>query len=753
MKRRPLCLACIGLMIALWVMKLAGFPVCGEPAVSSAVRGVLQERTEIHVRGQIYRRERKTNSFRYYLKNTILLIKNQEIPLGTIYVTARTGQVYPVGGEVLAAGTLEMPEKARNPGQFDARSYYACQKIYYCLWAEKMNLEKDPAMPLGETMARLQEALTERTAEVLPGSQAGILAAMLWGDKSLLEEDTRINYQYGGVSHVLSISGLHVSLMGMAVYRLIRRLLPFEIPAAAAAALCMLGYCLFTGMQVATIRAFLMFAAGLGARLTGRSYDMLCALALAGILILLENPGMLFYSGFQLSFTAVLGIALVCPAVLALLPRQKKAGGKFRQCMGKILENVCSCSLIWGVTLPLTAYYFYEIPLWSSLLNLLMLPFMGVLMILGLAGAAAAFLWMPAGKILLLPVGLLLEGFERVMELLRHFPGGLLICGQPRVWQVAACYGGIALAVFWCRRLGRTSGSRRFRNAGWMPAAALGLWGLLLWNPRPAFSLTALDVGQGDCLALQAGGVHFLVDGGSSDVSRVGKYRILPYLKQQGIRCLEGVFLTHPDLDHMNGIQELLESIAARETQLEIRQLFLPEWMRKTPEEEKLRHLAEAGNVRIRSLRAGDGIRFGGCRIEVLYPGEGQLVGEGEENGASLVLGIRFGEMDFLLTGDLEGEGEETLQENLGSYEYLKVAHHGSRNSTSPRFLAKVQPEICVISAPEHSLYGHPHEEVLERLRDAGAHIFCTAKTGAVRAVSRGNGIEVFTFLPECDIL
>ena len=751
MKKRPLCLACIGLMTAIFLMKLAGLPIFGEPAGTSLIEDAVKEETEIHVRGQISRREQKPNSVRYYLKNTILFFHNQEIPLNTIYLTVQSTEKYPVGAEILAAGVLDKPESGRNPGQFDARSYYACQKIFYFVWAENIRLLKAPALPAGEWMAQLRESLSEKVSLALPGGQAGILAAMLWGDRSLLEEDSRINYQFGGVSHILSISGLHISLMGLALYRFVRRLLPLRLPAAAAAAAVMLCYCLFTGAQAATIRAFLMFSVSLGAQLTGRSYDMLCALSLSGILILLKNPGMLFYSGFQLSFTAVIAVGVISPAAVSLLPKPGHRSGRLRRLTARFLETALSCGVVWAAALPLTAYYFYEIPLWSTLINLLMLPFMGGLMILGLAGSCAALFSLQAGRLLLYAPGLLLEIFESAMELLRRLPGGLLICGQPRLWQVSLCYAGIGLFVFWCRRRAEGKSVRKISPA--LPAAALLLCSLLFFRREPAFSLTALDVGQGDCLALQAGSVHFLVDGGSSSESQVGKYRILPYLKQQGIRRLEGIFITHPDADHINGIQELLQAIANGDTQLSVKRLFLPEWMQGREGTEALTRPAAAADVQVSYLRAGDLIRTGSCRIQVLYPKPGQTVPSGEENSASLVLAVHYKEMDFLLTGDLEGPGEEALADTLTACEYLKAAHHGSRNSTGEAFLEAAAPAVCVISAPENSVYGHPHRETLDRLRQAGTRIFCTSRCGAIRAVTDGQTIEVFTFLSEYDIL
>ena len=754
MKKRPLCLVCIGLMILIFLMKTAGFPVFGEPGRMSEICAAAGSEDPVHVTGKIYRREKTANAVRYYLKHTFLSFHNQQIPLNKIYVMTQLEGPWPVGAQVCVEGSLERPELPGNPGQFNAREYYACQKIYFCMWGETIRTLRAPETWLAEDMTVLREKLTESTARLLPNRAAGVLAAMLWGDKTLLEEETEINYRFGGVMHVLSISGLHVSLMGLGVYGLLRRIFPWKGVSAAASVGLMLLYSLFAGAQVATIRAFLMFAVGIGARLTGRSYDLPCALSLSAILLLLENPGYLFQSGFQLSFTAVLGVGVVCPAFLSLLPERKEKNRSLKGLAEKLGRDAYSCMVIWAVTLPLSAYYFYELPLWGTVLNLLMLPVMGSVMALGGAGCVLGLLSPVGGKLLLALPGALLSVFEKLMEALRFLPGGLLICGQPRLWRLAVFYAGLAVLVYRIRRPRKEEKKRKTGKAAalWISALALLCVSLFL-KPAPEFSLTALDVGQGDCLVLRTETGCFLVDGGSSSEKQVGTYRILPYLKQQGIGRLDGIFLTHPDQDHVNGIQEILQASAERETQLRIGKLLLPAWMQGTEGEKELICLAEKAGTPVRYLKAGDRIRSGSCGITVLYPGPDKKAAEGEENAASLVLSVHCGSFDGLLTGDLEGEGERALLESVGRYDYLKVAHHGSRSSTGEEFLAAVRPEICVISAPEDSVYGHPHPEVLERIQNAGGTVFCTADCGAVRVEVGQGKITVFTFASEYGIL
>ena len=743
MKKRPLCLACIGLMTLIFLMKLAGVPLWGKPAGRSEIRSAVRTGETVHVTGQIQGREKTANAVRYYLNPSFLIVQNRQIPLHKIYIITQTDRIYPVGGILEVSGALEQPEEPGNPGQFHAREYYACQGIYYCMWGESLKLLKEPEHWLKEHMARLREKLTARTAELVPEKPAGILAAMLWGDRSLLEEESSLNFKFGSLYHILSISGSHISCLGMAVFRLTRRVFPGKVIPIAAAAACMGWYCLFTGAQAATVRAYIMFAAGLGARLLGRSYDMLCALALSGILILLEQPGYLFYSGFQLSFTAVLGIGLVSPAMLRLLPERKKTGSVFCRYRRKALESLVSCGAVWLTALPLSAFWFYEIPLWGVWMNLLLLPVMGPVMMLGLAGCVLG-LFLPAlGKTVLFLPALLLTGSEKLMEPLRFLPGGLWICGQPEIWQIGAVCAGLALLVFWLgRERKKIEKGRRLAAAG----SLLLLWILLFARAAPEFSITALDVGQGDCLVLQTGEACFLVDGGSSSENRVGQYRILPYLKQQGISRIEGIFITHPDQDHINGMLELLKAVGERQVQLSINCLLLPEWMRGKESEGELARAAGKAGIPIRYLKAGDRVRSGECAMEILWPEAGAEPAEGEENSASLVLKVRWKDFDALLTGDLEGEGEQELLRRLGPCEYLKVAHHGSGNSTGKEFLDAVRPEICVISVPEHSVYGHPHPEVLERIREAGGKIFTTGKQGAVRVTAENGRIRVRVF-------
>ena len=254
---------------------------------------------------------------------------------------------------------------------------------------------------------------------------------------------------------------------------------------------------------------------------------------------------------------------------------------------------------------------------------------------------------------------------------------------------------------------------------------------LLFYRPRETFSITALDVGQGDALVVESGRFLMLNDGGSSSASAIGEKRILPYLKQRGIAALDAVVVTHPDADHTNGILELLELIGEQKTALRIRHLFLPVWMKGSEKENPFILAAQKAGIMVEYLKKGDEIRAGELTVSVLHPGAGEDY-TGEENAGSVVLQLSCGACRALLTGDLEGSGEEEVLGAAERCQILKVAHHGSRNSTSEAFLNRIQPQISLISCAWPGRYGHPHRELLERLRACKSHIYGTPVDGAV---------------------
>lgn len=282
----------------------------------------------------------------------------------------------------------------------------------------------------------------------------------------------------------------------------------------------------------------------------------------------------------------------------------------------------------------------------------------------------------------------------------------------------------------------------------------LAVWQLGLRMPGEN-SVTFLDVGQGDCILVRtSSGQNYLFDCGSTSRSHVGKYVLLPCLKYYGIGKIDGMFLSHPDGDHINGALELLE--LGGENNIVVRQMILPDIEAKAAEEQLGELLEAAGNasqdesVQVGFLSAGQSWDCGGAVFTCLHP-EKNCSGE-NINAYSECFYVEFREKEaswtMLLTGDVEGKGEEALYEELerrriGGVSLLKAAHHGSRNSTSEELLELLAPQVTVISSGRGNRYGHPHAELLERLERAETYILQTARSGAVTVTGKGGKLRI----------
>lgn len=761
LRYRPVCIACLLLVLGILICHKAGIPVFGQPFLSDAEEQQLSAGTDAICTGVVRERIQKKKSTQYVLKECTVLFTGTEgrkhsVSMDYIKVTVLQDSegldrdILPIGSDVRLLGTLREIQGPSNPGEFDSKVYFACQRIYYEMMPENCTVLKQGNGFL-EALATFRQKIRERQAELMHPEQAGVLGAMLQGDRTLLSEESLKHYRYGGVMHVLAISGLHISMLGMLIYQMLSgsliRCLPRHVRmgqvfAALIAALIMLVYCLFVGSPVSAIRAFIMFSVSLGAKALHRSYDSLCALGLSAMLILLTNPGYLFHTGFLLSYAAVGGTALFYPAFLGMLPGEFwHKGSSVKKYLEKLMEAVLVWCAVMVCTMPLMAAFFYEIPV-LPLAALLIVPFMGIVLTLGFLGSAAGLLWPALGWALLIPVDLALQFFDRIAESVMRVPFSTWHIGKPDFWQIITYYG--CLLAFWaCLRTDRKK-----------MALFLIVSGLLIlslrWSPR--FSITMLSVGQGDCLVFSqgknvwkpGGDPVFLVDGGSSSVKNMAQYRLIPYLKSRGVTRIRGIFVSHGDLDHINGIEELLQKVRENPAQLRVDALYLTPQMQADPAGVRLQKACSAIGTEVVYLKKGDRMQEGLLRVQVMHP-EGLQGGqqEGQENSGtrnedSMVLMLSAGDFDALLTGDLEGSGEDALLQEAGPVEYLKAAHHGSRNSTSSALLQKTHPLVCTISAPEKSRYGHPHAETLERIREEGADCYVTRDCGAITLETSG---------------
>ena len=703
----------------------------------------------------VYRIEKTTRTV-IYLKKAILIRSGstKNYPIRNIKCTGKEEKINSLreGMHVRLEGMLVLPELPRNPGQFNRRIYESGKKIDFYLENPTVLEVKEQRSGVREVVEIWKTEMMNRCEKIYQDEEAGILEAMLFGEKSELSGDIKELYQAAGISHVLVISGLHISLLALAVAGILRRL-GFPMPVWVMLSVGVLaGYGILIGQPTTAVRALLMFFVLQGARLLGRSYDLLSALAFSGILMLLDNPDLILDGGCRLSFCAVIGVGWyvseknkIFRSIGEKEKRKNRGKGGKGSSAGAILENIRTGWYLWLFTLPVMLDTFYQVSVVGILWNLVAIPLLPVIIASGGLGVVLAgwniFLGSLAGS----PAYGMLQLYQEIGNISEKLPVGMWTPGQPSKPVIAGYYLVIFLLVLVEKQLIKRE--KRWKIRKIFPGMELCSMLLLLllmahpWQQRE--KITFLDVGQGDASMLQSGGQTLLLDGGSTSQKNVGTYVILPYIKQQGISCLEAVVLTHTDQDHINGVTEVLEE--GKKGWLTVKNLMYPYWMEGTEQGKQLKKLAEEAGASCRKIRAGDRLTIGKAEAVVLYPKEQEKIAE--PNAGSLVLFWKWEGVRAMFTGDLPEEKERELLQNLPACEILQVGHHGSATSTCREFLEQVQPSLAVISCAMKNRYGHPSPDTVERLKKTGCEIRYTMRSGAITIRKRGREILVTEYL------
>lgn len=745
--KRPMCWLAIGFLLI----------ICGFLVGRSYKEVLYQENIgNVYLEGRIADKQYKESAYGAYWQITLKKVKVQSDgkieSLGGKYlcqISAAKDTKLKIGQQILLYGKYMSWEEPTNPGQFNSGKYYCSQGILGQFRKCKVIKQGISYSKFREEMWNIRQQTVDFLREELGEENGALLAAMVLGEKSGLREEDKSLYQRNGISHILAISGLHLMLLGTGVFQVLKVILRGDKQGAVAGIIIMSYYCVFTGNSISTIRATIMFALSLSAKILGRSYDSLSALGLAAIVQLFFNPYVLNNSGFLLSFLAVIGVTFLAPRLQELFGVKRK-----------FAKSLCISIASAITTLPVLLCNYGTYPWYGIFLNLFILPAMSVLLFFAIM---LILIWLPVwcgkGVILFLTgevlckiikelviggIQFILKYFEICCKIFEKIPFQDGYPGAPDVLQIIL-YTVLVILVI----------SRWFQCPAVIKKMIL-LSAFMVLTLRFNFGveITMLDVGQGDGIVIRNSNDNvYISDCGSSSVSKVGKYRLIPYLKYKGYGKIKGIFISHLDQDHMNGILELLE--AATEERIGIEYLLLPQSVLMIEEDrellEDLQLLAEKNKTEVAYLAQGDRIRDGKMEFLCLYPGDRdgatlnyknekeEKISSAERNNQSLVLLMKYHDFDMLLTGDVENEGEKEVLNYIdqmglcdNGVDVLKVAHHGSSGASGEGFLEVFHPKISLISYGKNNSYGHPHAETLERLESAQSEVKSTVDSGAI---------------------
>jgi competence protein ComEC len=697
----------------------------------------------------------------------------------TLYT--KPGQQLPYlryGQTIELDGKIRVPRNFGNPGAFDYRNFLARQNIYWTMSAAAGDVRVLPKACgnwFQKAVMDLRQSALERIGHLYHGDpyQTGMMQAILIGQSFQLQKVWTEEYRSTGTFHALVISGTHVAVLAAFFLFLLRICFVPESAALFSTVVAAWLYALVSGWQAPCVRS----AAGLTLYMIGgyffrerRPLNILAAVALG---FLVFDPEQLFDASFQLTFLAVgfLG-AFAAPAIAAtsgpltsalsdladtgrdlhLIPR----AAQFRIELRLLAKTL---NAAWPITITARLLFFvYEIVLTSAVVQLgLALPKVVYFHRVGLSGLSANAFVVPLMSIVV-PVGFLAV-FTNLAWIAR-LAGGLLWLSQKAVffhaahepnWRIPAPPLWLAIAISVALV---TAGIWRSR---WMTAPIAILLALLLMHPfapdirRGELELTAIDVGQGDSLLVVfPDGRRLLVDGGgipafgrtSRSQLDIGEDVVAPYLWERGIRNLDAIAITHAHEDHTGGVPALISDFHPSQV-----------WTGATPDSPEWRVVRDAAATQraaIVPMQSGKRFDFGGVEIEILAPLADYVPLDTPKNNDSLVMRLTYSARSFLLTGDVERPVEREMLEagEIRPTDVLKVAHHGSRTSSTEDFLDAVHPAFALISAGFENSYGHPHPLIVGRLNDRHTEILRTDVNGLITVRTDGKHLTVETSSP-----
>lgn len=733
MIKRPLCLCLALFLTGMLLLRLLGLTGYVE---SSETEAYYSEKKTGTITGTVETVSDPDYSW-IVLENAYFTEKQEAVYLGRVKLTgnlmvsetdeSREGLL--PGNVIAASGTLYPFSSASNSGQFDEKSYYRKQGINAKFRVSEINSNSGKTKVLKSFLFKFECALSHSFMSILPEKEASVVKAMLLGEKSGIDSEIKNLYAQSGISHILAISGLHISVIGYSVYSILRKCTKNSLLSVTSAIVLTVLYGIMSDFQISTRRAVIMLVVMLLSKPLGKVYDAKSAMAFSAVVILLFNPELIADASFLFSYSAVIGIFYVFPALKRRVCKKKEKGGMLLKACpkvaatakSKITEAFLLSFSVSLTTLPASLYFYHEYHLYSVFINMLCLPLASLLFVLVLLGGMAGLVSEVLGTFFIGGGYYILKLIENICLMFKKLPFSTLALSNRVILPICIlCTAALVLYVY----------RNKILKIICLPAILMCVIVILFGKEN---TVGLLDVGQGDCTHISENGINILIDGGSTDVSAVGQMRILPYLKYHAVEYIDYVFISHTDADHINGIIEILEAQSpsyGRRTKDIIYYdgipktgcVVLPESIRQEEDNKNLTELlrlCKEKNTQVMFISEGFSLSKNNLFIKCIAPSTDLVYNT--SNDACMVLSVSLEEGRLLFPGD---SGSTVLNELAGNglfsgqYDLIKVPHHGSKYSAGEAFYDAVSKDnsLFYISCGARNVYGHPHRETISLL-------------------------------------
>lgn len=620
------------------------------------------------------------------------------------------------GNKISVVGTYKKPTEKRNYKGYDYMKYLKTKKICGSLIVDgEVKLIKTKNInPIFTIINKLSLIFKQNLKKLLPKQEAELEQGILLGDTSDIESDIKDDFRECNLSHMLAVSGAHLSYLMLGINTVlskkafgIRRRKILSI-------IFILIFMVIVNMSPSVVRAGISTIIAIFATLIYRKQDTYTTISIALLLTLLNNPFAIFDVGLQLSYLATLSIIVFYSKFT-----QKQFNNKVKKYLYESAMLTFSANIL---ILPITIYEFNTIPINSIISNLLAGPLLGICIILGMFMVILSAVCFSVSKLIAFPLQIILKILIKIIELISKIPFGNYTVKTPWLIVVFLTYAIIATLIYNKKKMTKILTIITL-------IIFIVMQGCTFINIDGKLKIYFIDVGQGDSMLVRTvRGKNILIDGGGSKDPdyNIGEKILVPYLLDRRIKTLDYVIISHFDEDHATGVAQILGKI-------DVSSIILT---RQLEENDIYRHIlsiAKEKKIKLIYVKEGDVLKIGGIKISIIHP-ENKLMINNPMNNNSIVCKVEYNSFSMLLTGDIEMEAEELiLRKNINlKADVLKVAHHGSKTSTTGEFLKAINPKVALIGVGKNNNFGHPSNEVIQRLKENGTRIYRTDENGEI---------------------
>ena len=708
--------------------------------------------------------EKEDKQYSYLYKIKVLNIENKKESKNTylyLRVNKKSDVLLEYGDIISFKGEFQEPSKKRNYGGFDYKNYLKTLKIYGTVKCESYNiLEKNKGNILISFTNKISNSVKEKIYDLLDKRDANLLIGLLLGDDDNIDDDIEESFKISSLSHILAVSGMQVTYIITAMYFIFNNLLG-KRKTKIVIIIILIFYTILTGFSPSIVRASIMGILIMGAGLFYRKNNIWNSIAISLLLMLIYNPFLITNVGLQLSYLGTIGIILLNKTFLRIFNKIRFEkyilNRKIINIVSKIIEILTVTISASIAVFPIMLYNFNLFGTYFLITNLLASIIIGPITIFGTVIVIISFVFLKIGKLL----SVILEISLNILVLVSNFsklPFSKIYITTPKISMIIIYYVLIIFFNYICKIYNNRNLSLtqiRFRNLialykykikeiynnkksrkKFISILILIVFCFNIYNffiIKRELKIYFVDVGQGDStFIVTPKNETILIDGGGSlgtDFD-VGESTLLPYILDRGYKKIDLMFVSHFDQDHIGGLFKILE-------ELKVEKVCISKQEEDSENYQKFLNIVKEKNIQVLVVKIGDKIVLDkNLYFDILWPKDKQIE-ENKLNNNAIVMKLNYNNFSMLFTGDIEKKAEEEILETYKNSkilesDILKVAHHGSKTSTTDEFLSRVKPKIALIGVGKDNMFGHPSNTTIEKLENMGIKIYRTDLNGEI---------------------